>query len=248
LTVARPGFVGARDDIFHHPHERVGCPWIFNSIEVSSRFWAAALVGQRSRRSTRAFVVRSRDACATLPKNILITSDPFAHYEPVVRPSFGPGCVYVKVKNDYGQDRVKRAEASIVIGSRAALHEILAHSEDSKRPNTSYVERLQLLLRRSCSYLHRRTSGPVRNARRLASVVEILRCSYNFIRPHGRLRLGPLERTPAMVAGSFSTVLSWRSVFAWPLPPPTPATVLRRATEPTVRLTSWRVRRWQRRD
>jgi hypothetical protein len=182
-----------------------------------------------------------------LPKNILITSDPFAHYEPVVRRSFGPGCVYVKVKNDYGQDRVKRAQASIVIGSRAALHEILAHSKDSKRPNTSYVERLQLFLRRSCSYLHRRTSGPVRNPERLASVVEIVRCSYNFIRPRARLQLGRAARTPAMVAGIFDRVLSWSSVFAGPAPPPKPATVLL----PTIRLTTWfpRGRRaWQRRD
>jgi hypothetical protein len=80
------------------------------------------------------------------------------------------------------------------------------------------------------------------------SVAEILQCAYNFIRPRARLQLGTQPRTPAMLAGVFARVLSWRSVFGWPLPPPTPATVLRRATDPTVRLTSWRVRRWQRRD
>jgi hypothetical protein len=111
-------------------------------------------------------------------------------------------------------------------------------------------ERENLRLRRSCSYLHRRTSGRVRNPERLASVVEIVRCAYNFIRPHARLQLGRAARTPAMVAGIFDRVLSWRSVFAWPAPPPKPATFLARA-DPTVRLTTWFPRgrrRWQRGD
>jgi hypothetical protein len=127
---------------------------------------------------------------------------------------------------------------------------VLFYSEDSKRPNTSYVERLNLRLRRSCSYLHRRTSGRVRNPERLASVVEIVRCSYNFIRPHARLQLGMRMRTPAMVARIFDRVLTWRSVFAWPVPAPRPAVVLARA-DPTVRLTTWlprRRRRWRRGD
>jgi hypothetical protein len=88
---------------------------------------------------------------------------------------------------------------------------------------------VDLYLRRSCSYLHRRTSGRVRNPERLASVVEIVRRAYNFIRPHARLQLGSRARTPAMVAGIFDRVLSWRSVFAWPAPPPKAAVVLARA-------------------
>jgi hypothetical protein len=128
------------------------------------------------------------------------------------------------------------------------LHNHLSRSEDSKRVNTAYVERLNLFLRRSCSYLHRRTSGRVRNPTRLASAVEILRCSYNFIRPHARLRLGPTPRTPAMLAGSFDRPLSWRRVFTWPLRPPSPAQVLatamsdqavrRGSAHPTLRVTS----------
>jgi hypothetical protein len=90
----------------------------------------------------------------------------------------------------------------------------------------------------------------VRNPDRLANVVEIVRCSYNFIRSHARLQLGLRARTPAMVAGIFDRILSWRSVFAWPAPPPMPATVLARA-DPTVRLTSLLPRRgrtWKRGD
>ena len=61
-----------------------------------------------------------------------------------------------------------------------------------------------------------RTSGKVRNPERLASAVEILRCAYNLIRLHARLCLGLEPRTPAMQAGIFNGLLSWRSVFEWP--------------------------------
>jgi transposase-like protein len=238
------------DEISARPANQPGCPWVFNAIEVSSRFWAAALVGGRTRRTTRAFVVRARNACANLHAKLLITSDPFPYYEQALRQSFGPACIYAQVENSYGQDHVKRSNTTVVLGSRSALADTLFYSEDSKRPNTAYVERLNLRLRRSCSYLHRRTSGRVRNPERLASVVEIVRCAYNFIRPHARLQLGHTARTPAMVAGIFDRILSWSSVFAWPAPPPKPASVLARAL-PTIRLTTWLPRgrrRWQRGD
>lgn len=116
-----------------------------------------------------------------------------------------------------------------MMGTKDQLDEILWRSEDSKRANTAYVERLHLFLRRSSSYLHRRTSGRVRNHQRLASAVELVRTSYNFIRPHSRLRLGKEHRTPAMLAGAFDRPLSWREVFSWPLRPPTPADVVDQA-------------------
>jgi hypothetical protein len=59
----------------------------------------------------------------------------------------------------------------------------------------------------------------VRNPERLASAVEVLRCAYNFIRPHQALHFGKTVRTPAMQAGIFGRPLSWREVFTWPLHP-----------------------------
>jgi hypothetical protein len=59
----------------------------------------------------------------------------------------------------------------------------------------------------------------VRNPARLASAVEIVRCSYNFIRPHQALRFGTVTRTPAMQAGAATRPMSWREIFCWPLMP-----------------------------
>ena len=54
---------------------------------------------------------------------------------------------------------------------------------------------------------------------RLAAAVEVLRCAYNFIRPHGTLRFGRVTRTSAMQDGIVGRALSWRDVFTWPLHP-----------------------------
>jgi IS1 family transposase len=247
-SVHRPAQEFLLDEISARPAAQPRSPWIFNALEVGSRYWAAAVVGRRTRRTTKAFVVQLRQACATIPMGLVITSDPFPYYLREIERSFGASCIYAHVHTDYRQNCVVRTNAIMHIGSRERLDLHLSVSEDSKRPNTAYVERLNLFLRRSCSYLHRRTSGRVRNPERLASAVGILRCSYNFIRPHARLRVGALRRTPAMFAGCFDRPLTWRSVFAWPLPPKRPADVLRdelkalaprrRRREPTLRLTS----------
>jgi hypothetical protein len=41
----------------------------------------------------------------------------------------------------------------------------------------------------------------------------LLRCYYNFVRPHRALKFGPEIRTPAMQAGLVSKRLSFREVF-----------------------------------
>jgi hypothetical protein len=51
-------------------------------------------------------------------------------------------------------------------------------------------------------------SGQVRNSARLGSVVDIIRCGYNFVRPHQALRFGKVTRTPGMQAGLLAQALS----------------------------------------
>jgi hypothetical protein len=78
----------------------------------------------------------------------LICSDPFEYYEREIRRAFPPTCVYVQVRNIYRRDWVVRTEATIVLGTQDRADELLARSEDSRRMNTSFIERLNLHLDR----------------------------------------------------------------------------------------------------
>jgi hypothetical protein len=196
--------------------------WVYSAIEVWSRLWVTSKVGPRSLRTTRIFVTALRDACRAGIVPPLVTSDEFKYYEQVMRKVFGPSAVYVQVDNRYRRDRIVRTSARLVLGAEWKLDYAVARSEDSKRFNTAYIERLHLFVRFACSYLRRRTPAPMRKPQRLDDALCVLRCFYNFIRLHSSLRFGRVTRTPAMQAGLFSRPLTWREIFNWVPPPEKP--------------------------
>ncbi len=79
--------------------------------------------------------------------------------------------------------------------------------------NTSFIERLNLTIRQSSAYLSRRTLSHARSTERLDEHLELLRCYYNFVRPHGTLKFGREIRTPAMQAGLTTRRLTFRDIF-----------------------------------
>jgi transposase InsO family protein len=195
--------------------------WVFSGIEVWSRYWAGVHVGRRTLRTTKLFM---RSLARTCPQDragppVIVATDDLKYYVPAFRRTFPPTCVHVQVKNRYARGRILRTRARLVTGSMARMEAAQRRSEDSKRPNTSYIERLNLTMRRSCSYLHRRTPARVRNPQHLADLLEIIRCHYNFVRPHSSLKFGKETRTPAMQAGIVDRRLTLREIFSTVFPP-----------------------------
>ena len=107
-----------------------------------------------------------------------------------------------------------RVDRCLAIGTQKRLDEALLKSEDSGTLNTSFIERLPLTIRQGSAYLSRRTPCHARCADRLRQHVELLRCYYNFVRPHRGLKFGTTYRTPAMQAGLVRKRLSFRQTFA----------------------------------
>ena len=60
--------------------------------------------------------------------------------------------------------------------------------------------------------------GPchARGADQLRGHVDLLRCYYNFLRPHRALKFGRETRTPAMQAGLVSAPMNWNDIFTAP--------------------------------
>ena len=131
----------------------------------------------------------------------LIATDGFEFYEKVVRRVFGPACLYGQVIKTRRNDRVVRVERRTRIGAAWRWEQASRDSEDSTQLNTSFIERLNLTIRQGSAYLCRRTICYARCKERLAAHLELLRCYYNFVRPHRALRFGAEVRTPAVQAG-----------------------------------------------
>jgi IS1 family transposase len=186
--------------------------WIFAAIEVWSRLWPSTVTGRRSYRNTLALVrdVANRMDFQQLP---LIVTDGFDFYERVVRRVFGPATLYGQVLKTRRNDRIVKVERRALLGAAWRFEEALNNSEDSSTLNTSFIERLNLTIRQGSAYLSRRTLSHARSSEKLEEHLEMLRCHYNFVRPHRALKFGSETRTPAMQAGLASRRLTFRDVF-----------------------------------
>ena len=189
--------------------------WLFATIEVSSRLWAGSVLGRRSDRNARAVIndVIRRGRVVGSP---LIATDGFEYYVGAIRGLFGSACVYGHVLKTRRNNRVVRVERRVKIGTANRLKTALLESEDSETLNTSFIERLNLTIRQGSAYLRRRSPCHARCEVQLRGHAELLRCHYNFIRPHRALKFGRETRTPALQAGLVSTRLNWSDIFTAP--------------------------------
>ena len=131
----------------------------------------------------------------------------------MVKRVFGSVALYGQVTKKRRKDWVVQVERKARTGATWHWKEFWRTSEDSRKLNTSYIERLNLMIRQGSAYLHRKTLSYARRAERLEDHLELLRCHYNFLRPHRALKFGPETRTPAMQAGLATKRLTFREVF-----------------------------------
>ena len=183
--------------------------WVFVTIEV----WVSALAidgDGKAKLPEHSPSVSRRMNFERLP---LIVTDGFEFYQKVIRRFFGPACLYGQVLKTRRNDRIIKVERRALHGAAWRFEDALNNSEDSSTLNTSFIERLNLTIRQSSAYLSRRTLSHARSTERLDEHLELLRCYYNFVRPHGALKFGREIRTPAMQAGLTTRRLTFRDIF-----------------------------------
>ena len=192
--------------------------WAWSAIEVMSRAWLAVKVSRRTLRATRQFLADVRESCGKMVFPTMFSTDEFKYYAPVIHKLFGPLAAHVEVKNRYANGGIVRTTFRLRNTPEYRYDFARERLEDSKRPNTAYVERLNLFERTCCCYLRRRTPARARKPQFVECLLELLRGYYNFIKPHLSLRFGREYRTPAMVAGCAKRRLTWREILSW-VPP-----------------------------
>ena len=187
--------------------------WAFTSLEVWSRLWISFVVGERCYAGARALLSATINR-GRLNQQLLFTSDGFEPYGWAIKKLLSSICIYGQVIKFRRGGHVVKIQRRLILGTKADLRRALAASEDSTVINTSFVERLNLIIRQGSAYLCRHTLCFARRAKSLVNHLELLRCYYNFIRPHRGLQFGRQRRTPAMQVGLASRKLSFREVFA----------------------------------
>ena len=189
--------------------------WLCAAIEVCSRLWAGSVLGRRASRNATAVLtdVIRRGRVVGFP---LIATDGFAYDVGVIERLVGSACVSGHVLKTRRNDRGVRVERRRRIGPAGRLQAARWESEDSETLHTSFVERLTLTIRPGSAYVRRRSPCHARGADQLHGHGDLLRGSYNFIRPHRALQCGRETRTPAMHAGWVNAPMNWSDIFTAP--------------------------------
>ena len=201
------------DEIRTFTGNKKNASWIFAAMDVWSRFWPGTIVGSRNYENTKE-AIRSISKLTDPQRIPLIVTDGYKFYERAVRKCFGK-CLYAQVIKTRRNDRITKVDRRMIIGDKREFERALLNSEDSDTLNTSFIERLNLTIRQSTSFLTRRTTCFARFEEFLEKQLDILRCHYNFLRPHRALKFGPDIRTPAMQAGLAKRRFTFRDVFTF---------------------------------
>ena len=67
-----------------------------------------------------------------------------------------------------------QSDSKLILGTPQRYAEVMERSEDSKKPNTAYIERLNLRKRMCCSMLRRRNPAPGRSPQRIQEALELV--------------------------------------------------------------------------
>jgi IS1 family transposase len=201
------------DEMRTFVHGKDHVVWIYTAMEVSSRLWPVMRVGRRGYHAT--MLVFRNLARRALPGSYpLIATDGYRYYKAAVRKAFGGFCVFGQVMKSWRKNRVTKVNRIRVGCTSAEMEAALERSEDSTTVNTSFIERMNLVIRQGLAYLSRKTAAHARSVSQLTAHLELFRCFYNFVRPHSALRFGNVVRTPAQQAQLVSRKLTWRDIFS----------------------------------
>lgn len=226
--------------------------WVWRAVALPSRLRVMShLSHERSEPEATRFLAKFKartDGCAPL-----FTSDQLRAYVAALianystpeppPPKRGPGrprqapkrivdphLRYAQVDKRREGGRVVEVKRQILFGSEAALIQILETDGCGTQINTSYVERDNLTSRQSNGRLVRKTLSHSKKKEYLQRHVELEDAIYNFVRPHGALRVRlrtPVahgrrwkQRTPAMAAGLTDHIWSLEELLSYCLLPP----------------------------
>ena len=186
--------------------------WVLTTLEVWSRLWISVVIGRRNFCNIKGVILDTLER-GRVEHRFLFTTDGFEMYEWAAKRFLVGGCIYGQVIKKRRENRMVRVDRRLLLGTDTELKEALLHSEDSSTLNSSFIERHNLTLRQSCSYLGRRTPCHARRPEFLVGHMALLMAYYNFVRPHRALKFDKTLRTPAMQAGLTKRGLSFRDVF-----------------------------------
>ena len=135
-----------------------------------------------------------------------------------------PAIRYAQLYKHKVRRKLIATESVAMIGDLSEIERLLRQHGFSGKIQTSYVERLNVDLRRDIAALARRSTALMRSSQHLSQVTTLWQSYHNFCRPHSSLKLHKAvqpdpklrERTPAMAAAIVDSVWSFERFLRTP--------------------------------
>ena len=173
----------------------LGDCWTWVAIDADTRLVPAWVVGPRDGETAELFM---RMLARRIANRIQLTSDGHKPYLEAVESAFGSEIDYAQLIKIFslpeGSTQTERKYSpGECCGTR---REVVSGDPDMRHVATSYSERLNLEIRCKNRRLTRLTNGFSRKVENLEHSMDVGFMVYNFVKPHGSLRV-----SPAMAAG-----------------------------------------------
>ena len=198
------GFIGKKEkhlSIGDDP--TMGDVWTFCAIDSETKIVPAFKVGKRDHKTANAFLADIASRLNTRPQ---ISTDGLRAYTEAVENAFGMDVDYGMIIKSYGVDKgehhQERRYSAPEVTSMQKM--VIAGYPQPDLISTSHIERLNGTTRLHMRRLTRLTYAFSKKLENFEAAVALHFAYYNFVRPHGSLKM-----TPAMMAGiekSFWTV------------------------------------------
>lgn len=169
------------DEIKTFTHANKRKAWILALIDVGTRLWPSVLTGKRNYNNIRKLFGKALHK-GIIERKLFITTDGFTPYGWVLKRMLGHACIYGQIVKKRKKNRITKVDRKVIIGSKEQIADALECSEDSQNLNTSFIERLNLTIRRNTSYLHRKSPAHANRPEKLQEQLEFQQCYYNFMR------------------------------------------------------------------
>lgn len=200
--------------------------WVWTAVESVSRYFLHSFVGERDEVSARYFIrgIKAKIREGHIP---IFCSDGYKVYRETLL--FEYGYKFTKPRKEgggrnpvwhmvplnglnYGQVLKSRDGAKLI----SVEHRSVFGNVPKELLNTSFVERMNLTMRRSISRMARKTDSISKNNEGLEDAVDLFRSVYNLCRPHMSLTAGNKKTTPAMKMGLTDHVWTLRELMIFP--------------------------------
>jgi transposase-like protein len=232
-----------------------GRVWQAMALAVPSRLWLGGVISpHRDLSLIRTLIGQVRACASTLA--VLICVDGLASYVRAVRAVFrvavrtgrrGRPCLVppddlllAQVVKHSRQHHLVGVTRRVVIGTLAAVQQILVATHTGTQIHTAYIERLNATFRACLAPLARRSRCVLHQPARLTAAMYLVGMAYNYCWLHESLRLPTptltppwQERTPAMAAGLTDHTSTLRALLSYQIPPALWVTPKRRRRPPT---------------